>query len=215
MSDERLVYEGKGFVYRGALPSCDAVLFASYGRNSSASCAMYQSALEAAASGYDGVNIAENSGNRSVLKGYEDGGGRLYVVTALSMDEYERRFPDILRRIMLTGGGLIAPSLTSGNRDKAYEIALSFSSMLMVSSSAGFLPQIVSRAIDSGLDVYMLRASLADKAMRRLFREGCPSVQSFSSIFPYPDAIAYEDNEDGCYNFLSKGYSIVRADETD
>lgn len=198
--------------FRGSLPDAGkAVLFASYGAAMPLAQAFYASALEAAISGWDAVNIAESSGNGSVLRGCMDGEGRLFIVTALPLMEYCARFPVRLRRALLTGGGVLSPGLDRAGREAAIELALSLS-RFAVAGGGHAAYDIVRRAADRGMDAYILRASLAFPAMRRLYGEGCPVISSFSSASAHPEAIAYEECG-GSYRFLAKEYGILSADE--
>ena len=77
--------------YRGVLPKDKCVLLVSFLSSERVLCDMYVSALEAALSGIDIVSIGDRGGMLSVIRGAEDGEGRMHMVISEGMRSYEKK----------------------------------------------------------------------------------------------------------------------------
>ena len=197
--------------YRGVLPKDKCVLLVSFLSSERVLCDMYVSALEAASSEIDIVSIGDRGGMLSVIRGAEDGEGRMHMVISEGMRSYEKNYGWKLRKILLTGGSVISPLLWGRDEGLARSIALSLSSSAIMAAGGKRLPgthPLIS-AIDMGLDTAVLRSSLTEEAMRNIVREGCPAVGSYSSFVEYPQAIAYP-SENGYYGFHGSRFGIMR-----
>ena len=203
---EKGIIDGIPVYYRGSLPSEPAVLiatdreFLSYDER----LALYLSALEASLSGYSVITIARRGGLSSVLRGVEDGKGRLHAVSEEGLRVMEEKRLRKLRRIMLLGGSAISSGLMEGNREAAVETALSLSLCLITTGRSC----ILTRALDRGLDAAVIRSSLSRKEGRRAAGEGCPVIDTFSSFSAFPKCIAYHD-EAGPYGFGTERFGIL------
>ena len=198
--------------YRGVLPERKGVLLISFVSSKTVLADMYVSALEASLSGEEVVSIADRGGMLSVIKGTEDGEGRLHMVLSEGLRNYEREHGWKLRRILLTGGSVISPVLHGSDIRSSRSIALSLSSSLITASSGSYprSDDLLLSALDAGLDVAVLRSSLTEEAMRMIVREGCPAVSSFSGSVALPKAIAYPSMH-GSYGFHGSRFDIMRT----
>lgn len=200
---QRASIAGSSVIYLGQFPEEKALMI------SSERCyllpmerrALYLSALEASLSGFDIVTLALRGGLYSVLKGAEDGGGRVHAVSSEDLAVLERERMGKIQRILLTGGSLIVPD----DPQAAAAIAVSLSSAL-ISTGNGC---VMSCALDSGLDCAVLRSSLARRSGRKAASEGAPVIDTFSSFLALPPAIAYPD-VDGLYRFGDERFGIMR-----
>ena len=199
------------FFYRGELPSSKGVLIVSFMSTGSVIRDIYASSLEAAASGVDIISIGDRGGMLSVIKGAEDGNGRVHMVVSEGMRSYEERHGWKLRRILLTGGSVISPLLWGRDEMAARSIAISFSSSIIAAAGGRRLQpsHAIIQALDEGVDVSILRSSLTEEAMRSLAYEGCPVVDSYSSSVMLPRVIAYP-LENGGYGFHGSRFGIMR-----
>ena len=166
--------------------------------------AIYISALEAALSGFGIVTLALSGGLFSLIKGAEDGGGRIHIVTAEGLDDYRRKREERMRRVLLTGGSVISPFRHGYGKDEAIEVSLSLSSAL-ITTGCGRLMQ---SALDNGIDTAILRPSLARSAARKAAEQGAPVIDTFSSFLAFPSRIAYPD-ENGEYRFGTERFGII------
>lgn len=197
--------------YRGELPETKGVLLLSSVTTERVIRDMYVSALEAAISGEEIISIGDNGGMLSVIRGAEDGDGRIHMVISEGMRDYERKHGWKLRKILLTGGSIISPCLTGRSGPESREIALALSSSMIAAASGNRLRSIhlIPSALDMGLDVSVLRSSLTEKAMRNIVMEGCPVVDTYSSSVRFPRAIAYLHSS-GSYGFRGSVFDIMR-----
>ena len=197
--------------YREILPESEGVLIVSSVHSEAVIRDIYVSALEAASSGMDVISIGDRGGMLSAIKGAEDGGGRMHMVISEGMRSYELNHGWKLRRILLTGGSVIAPLLWGRDEAAARAIALFLSSHMITAASGRYLRRndAILQALDDGIDVFILRSSLTEEAMREIVREGCPVVDSYSSSQELPKVIAYP-SEKGCYGFHGARFGIMR-----
>ncbi len=199
--------EGISFAYRGTLPSGKGVMLASQRLSLSHDerKALYLSALEASLSGFDIITIGMRGGLYSVLKGAEDGGGRLHLVSCERMDVLEKRRKERVIRTLLTGGSVISADDGSRARERAAEIAISFSSAIVTTE----LGTVAGNALDRGLECSILRSSLYMDDARHAACEGAPVVDTFSSFLAFPKCIAYQCDS-GIYGFGRERFGILR-----
>lgn len=200
------VIEERNFLYRGTLPSSRCVLISSESRfhSDQERLSLYLSALEASLSGLEVMTIARKGGMFSIIKGVEDGGGRLHAIAAASMDHVLKRFPERVAMVLGTGGSIIAPEDVEGE-DLSIEAALSFSSVLITTGRG----RLMTSALDRGIDVAVLRSSLSSEAGREAARDGAPVIDTFSSFLTLPSLYAYR-TADGRYGFGSERFDIMR-----
>lgn len=166
--------------------------------------AMYLTSLEAVLSGYDVATFALKGGMYSVLRGVEDGGGKLHLVSVEGLSILENRRRAKLNRVLLTGGSVLSPEIDGCSFDGALKIALSISDALITTES-GCLFRIF---VDNGRDVALLRASLFNDSTRLAASDGCPIITTFSSFLEFPHAIAYKA-ENGRYGFGERRFDIL------
>ena len=199
--------EGIDVAYRGMLPAERHIMITADHRTLlyRERRALYISALEASLSGFGVITLAICGGLYSVIKGVEDGGGKLFAVSVESLRAFEELRRDRIRRILLTGGGVIAPGEGGSEREKALEIALSLSSAVITTGMC----ETMRRALDRGLDCAVLRSSLSRKSARDAVLEGSPAIDSFSSFLLLPRVIAYHD-DGGIYRFGDERFGILR-----
>ena len=197
---------GLDLCYMGSLPSGPSILIGTTARYlmHEERRAIYISALEAALSGFEIVTLALSGGLFSLIKGAEDGGGRIHIVTAEGLDDYRKKHEERMRRALLTGGSVIAPFRHGYGKDEAIEASLSLSSAL-ITTGCGRLMQ---GALDNGIDTAILRSSLARSAARKAAEQGAPVIDTFSSFLAFPSCISYPD-EDGDYRFGTERFGII------
>ena len=195
------------FLYHGTLPRARCVLISSEARFHSEQerLSLYLSALEAALAGCEVMTIARRGGMFSIIKGVEDGQGRLHSVSSSSMELVERRFSERALMVLGTGGSLMAAEDDGAGEDAAIEAALSFSSVLITTGRG----RLMTSALDHGIDVAVLRSSLSSEAGREAARDGAPVIDTFSSFMSLPSLYAYR-SADGRYGFGSERFDIMR-----
>ncbi len=200
---------GVPMIYRGNLPS-SAVLLAAfsigsvYGQKE-----LYVSALEAALNGCELIAYGEWSSVNAIIKGVEDGNGKVHLVSSQGMTKLRKHQEWTMRRILLTGGSVISSTAERTSRREARYLLSCLSSAALATvggysvSSSHPLVQL----LDDGKDVAMLRSSLSSKAGRFFALEGCPVVSSFSMYFE-SSCIVYQ-SENGRFNFMNERYDAV------
>ncbi len=207
--EEGILFDGR-FFRKGRMPGGGKrVLFLPYLTDKATAEALYVSALEAALSGYEVISIAEKGGSSSIIAACLDAESPLHLFIASGIKEFMESYPQQLRRIMLSGGSIISAGLCSGDADAARDGLLSSGQIAVAVASAE--NPLIQSAIDMNLDLYILRASLTSAYMKRLYREGCPVISSFSAIQERPGCIVYQE-DGGPYGFLGKEFSAVYAD---
>ena len=171
---------------------------------------MYVSSLEAALEGRAIIVFAECYGPMSVLKGAEDGNGRLYSIVTDPQVVLKCRYSPVIRRILLSGGGIIMP-LVPPKRKGAMYLSSFLSEEALVLVGGEYIPDYspVITMLDMGKDVSILRSSLSSRAGRRLAGEGCPVMSSYSSLPGRGKFIVYH-SESGRYGFLGENYDALR-----
>lgn len=195
-------------LYFGNLPDERNVLIASF--SNSGECVyseLYVSALEASLMGYGIITEADHGGMSSVLRGAEDGNGKLFLVSALGIATYREKYREKMIRIMLTGGAVLSTTLDGYDRRGARELSayLASEALIAVGGDKGRDDSIVQMFLDSGKDAAIVRSSLTSPAGRSLFLSGCPVVSSFSAALESPSVIVYE-SEGGRFSFMGKEY---------
>ncbi len=195
-------------LYRGTLPSSDALLLASCGYSDKIGEEMYVSALEASLSGVEIISEANAAGQLSVLRGVEDGEGRLHVVTAVSLSTYINAYPERARRILLTGGSIISAGTEKRDARAAWSLSAFLSSHAFV-SVLGYGWKEVLSMLDDGKELAITRSSLTTHVGRRLALEGCRVADSYSGAFSSSGCIVYPA-EDGRFSFLGKKFDYLR-----
>ena len=204
------VISGRPVLWHGTLPQQDAVLLASFSfLSEETATAFYVSALEASLDGFGIVSEADGIGMSSVLRGAEDGEGRFHLVTAEGISVYRRNHPERMRRVLLTGGSIIATTASGYDARGARELAsyLSSSAIAALGRYHSDAEPVISMA-DSGKDAAILRASLETAPGRKLAKEGCPVTDSFSSFRSQPEHIVYQSPA-GRWSFGGKRYDAA------
>ncbi len=201
---------GRPVLWHGTLPQQDAVLLASFSLLSEeTAAAFYVSALEAALDGFGIVTEADGIGMSSVLRGAEDGEGRLHLASAEGISVYRTNHPERMRRVLLTGGCVISTTASGYDVRGARELAVYLSSSAI--AAIGRHPsdaEPVIRMADSGKDAAILRSSLETAPGRKLAKEGCPVADSFSSFRSQPDHIVFQ-SPSGRWSFGGKRYDAA------
>ena len=202
----RTMIEGKDFLYLGTLPSPRCVLISSESRfhTEKERLSLYLSALEASLADFEIITIARHGGMLSVIRGAEDGNGRLHAVTSDRIEFMEQMFPERAAMVVATGGSIMAPEV-EGGEDDAIEAALSFSSVVITTGRG----RLMTAALDRGIDVAVLRSSLSSEHGREAARDGAPVIDTFSSFLMLPSLYAYHSDA-GRYGFGSERFDIMR-----
>ncbi len=195
-------------LYYGTLPS-HGLLLSSLGADTRGTGReLYISALEAALSGVEIISYASGKGQLSVLCGAEDGEGRIHLIPADGINRFLSFSKDRMRRVLLTGGSVIFPSISGRDPSLALSLSSALSDAALVSLGNGF-GKYVSSMLDEGKDAALLRSSLSSRDGRRLALEGCPVVDSFSMCFSAAKAVAHPHPE-GRFSFLSERFDALR-----
>ena len=200
----RTTLMGKKAEQMGQMPEGKAaVLLASDGFvTEETASAMYLSALEASLAGRSVVTVAKHRGMASVIKGTEAGGGTLHIFTPSSFKEYFNKARDYVHAALSSGGSVTSlPDL-----ETCWSAAFGCSSLFLTSVMGR--SRVLEEAAGSGVETALLRPSLAFRGARQYAKDGCPVVDSYSSLFLFPEAIAYE-KADGPYAFRDKYYDIL------
>lgn len=205
------ISKGIPFLYEGNLPLRDTVLLSSFALSSrESSKELYISALEAALMNLEVVVYGERKGLSAVLKGVEDGKGRVHAVFSSGLSYVKEKDMETVRRVLLTGGSIISSSALSSSRQEARWLLPSLSSVsvsvvggMAISSSHPLIAML-----DEGKDIAILRSSLKSRAGRLLATEGCPVVDSFSSFASGEKCIVYKV-KNGRFSFLGEQYDFL------
>ena len=203
---------GVPVLYMGNLPSLGAIMISSFNTSTlSGAKELYVSSLEASIDGVEIVTYAECYGPSSVLRGVEDGEGRLHVVSALGIRKFIEGNKDRARRILVRGGSIITPGAGIYDRKRAEYVAsrLSISSLSYMGGEYLHPSNPVLSMLDDGKDVSILRSSLQSRAGRKLASEGCPVSSSYSSFSEFAGNIVYHSDK-GRFSFLDERYDSYR-----
>ena len=196
-------------VFRGSLPASDSLLLASCGFSDLTGEEMYISSLEASLSGIEIISEADAAGQLSVLKGAEDGEGRLHVVTSASLSSYISSYPQRASRILLTGGSIISTGMEKRNTRAAWSLSAFLSSHAFVAMMGYGWKEVLSM-LDDGKDIAITRTSLTTHIGRTLALEGCPVASSYSSAFPFRTGCIVYPSPEGQFSFLDKRFDYLR-----
>lgn len=215
MDMEKYIWEGRELSISGNLPqkgvfiSCRANPYISTCRD------LYLCALEATLNGYGVIYIPSSFGADCIEQGVIDGKGKLFSVYPHSIDSRRRKN---LSKALISGGGEIAPfhdekfSIDSLNMAKC--IGAYLSTYILAGEDSylyHYTIPYIDYALDSGKDIAILRSALISPSMRRLAKEGCPIVSSFSTLLQSPDAIGFK-SQNGRYSILSENFDIIYID---
>lgn len=203
--------EGISFDYIGTLPK-RGVFFLGSNRSSSLLLRdLYISSLEAALNGFEVVTLSSMAYTESILRGALDGGGKAHVVFLNELDRAKR---SIISITQILGGSSIFPYREKVSFKEFYKKAGSISSVisnitvLADDYDKKYEDEFYSRIISNHSYVGVLKTSLRSKLMRRLVREGCDLISSFSDLLLRPRFSIYP-KDGGYYNFKGEGFEAL------
>ena len=206
------IANGLPFLYKGMLPESEALLLASFSAFSTeAERELYISAFEASLNGFEIIAFGERNGVYAVVKGVEDGGGRMSLIVSEGLSWFSSRNTSLLRRVLLTGGAVIAPNAISKNREAARYLSyiLSHAALAVLGGNGLSEKHPVRMLLDEGKEIALLRSSLQSRAGRLLVSEGCPLADSFASWYGLTRYYVYR-TQYGRYDFKGEKYDSTR-----
>lgn len=198
----------------GPLPGEKSVYFY-YGKggNDTLFRSVYISAVEALLNGWDILYVPELLLSKAVEKAFHDvSSGSLYSFVPRGLENTRK---STLSTALVTGGGAL--SIVENDAFFSFEAVLGV--RYLASSMAGavvlcfhngrIVPSFVDSALMEGKSMCVLKTGLTSPALRSLVRDGCPSIDSFSSFLEFPSVVAYP-SEEGRYGTDNRRFSIMR-----
>lgn len=206
------IISGIPVLFYGNLPKRDAILIASYAKRQDESAReLYVSSFEASLEGFEIVAYGELGAIEAVLRGAEDGAGRIHLISSIGLSRFRTMNRSLCMRILLTGGSIISSAAVGSSRNEARYLCTVLSRYALAVIGARYLPlqHPLLQMLDEGKEIAILLTSLASKAGRDIAFSGCPVASSFSAVYSDSRYIVYPSPH-GRFSFLGFRYDFMR-----